>query len=40
MAEKDDGSDWKLLQLLEILKLEIETREKCSHGKREPRRNT
>ena len=40
MAERDDGSDWKLPQLLEILKLEIEAREKCSHGKREARRNT
>lgn len=40
MAEKDDGSDWKLPQLLEILKVEIEAREKCSHGKREPKRNT
>ena len=40
MAERDDGSDWKLPQLLELLKLEIEAREKCSHGKREARRNT
>ena len=39
LSESHGDEDWKLPKLLEILKVEIEAREKCSAGKTVPKRS-